>query len=218
MARATRPSPTRRRRFVDGLFHPIPHPKPVAGSRLPLRRREAAPRRQGVLPRHVVSGSGEEPAAPEAKQRPSGDSFIRRHLRTLSPYQPILPFEVYIIAPRTARFPPCVAETRGAYAREVLVEMPRGVLLSPLARTECSTAPITDFTFAENGSSHQVLSARLGRRPEDIIKLDANEIHMAHPQRCVLEPGDKIVDCPPTLQCNEFDASVNGALSSRVGN
>lgn len=50
--------PTRRRRFVDGLGHPVPHPEPVAGCRLPLRRREAAPGRQGVLPPHVVGGSG----------------------------------------------------------------------------------------------------------------------------------------------------------------
>lgn len=49
----------------------------------------------------------------EAQQRLTGDSFIRPHLRNLSPYQSILPFEV--------------------------------------------------------------LSAQLGRKPEDIIKLDANE-------------------------------------------
>ncbi|PKI51867.1 hypothetical protein CRG98_027700, partial [Punica granatum] len=49
----------------------------------------------------------------ESKQRLTGDKFIRPHLRKLSPYQPILPFEV--------------------------------------------------------------LSTRLGRKPEDIIKLDANE-------------------------------------------
>jgi hypothetical protein len=29
--------------------------------------------------------------------------------------------------------------------------------------------------FTEDGGSYQVLSARLGRKPEDIIKLDANE-------------------------------------------
>jgi histidinol-phosphate aminotransferase len=29
---------------------------------------------------------------------------------------------------------------------------------------------------------------------------------------CVLDPGDKIVDCPPTFTMYEFDASVNGAL------
>lgn len=30
----------------------------------------------------------------ESKQRLTGDKFIRPHLRKLSPYQPILPFEV----------------------------------------------------------------------------------------------------------------------------
>ena len=30
--------------------------------------------------------------------------------------------------------------------------------------------------------------------------------------RCVLEPGDKILDCPPTFTMYEFDAAVNGAL------
>ncbi|KAI8538499.1 hypothetical protein RHMOL_Rhmol09G0108500 [Rhododendron molle] len=30
--------------------------------------------------------------------------------------------------------------------------------------------------------------------------------------RCVLGPGDKIVDCPPTFTMYEFDAAVNGAL------
>lgn len=30
----------------------------------------------------------------EGQQRLTGDSFIRPHLRKLSPYQPILPFEV----------------------------------------------------------------------------------------------------------------------------
>ncbi|XP_009783384.1 histidinol-phosphate aminotransferase, chloroplastic-like isoform X2 [Nicotiana sylvestris] len=49
----------------------------------------------------------------QQKQCVTGDAFIRPHLRKLSPYQPILPFEV--------------------------------------------------------------LSTRLGRKPEDIVKLDANE-------------------------------------------
>lgn len=28
----------------------------------------------------------------------------------------------------------------------------------------------------------------------------------------MLEPGDKILDCPPTFTMYEFDAAVNGAL------
>ena len=31
----------------------------------------------------------------EVQQRVTGDAFIRSHLRKLSPYQPILPFEVF---------------------------------------------------------------------------------------------------------------------------
>ncbi|KAK2366425.1 histidinol phosphate aminotransferase [Trifolium repens] len=34
--------------------------------------------------------------------------------------------------------------------------------------------------------------------------------------RCVLDPGDKMVDCPPTFTMYEFDASVNGALVIKV--
>lgn len=29
--------------------------------------------------------------------------------------------------------------------------------------------------------------------------------------RCVLDPGDTIVDCPPTFTMYAFDAAVNGA-------
>lgn len=31
------------------------------------------------------------------------------------------------------------------------------------------------------------------------------------PFRCTLEPGDSIIDCPPTFTMYVFDADVNGA-------
>ncbi|XVF30359.1 hypothetical protein REPUB_Repub16aG0050500 [Reevesia pubescens] len=34
--------------------------------------------------------------------------------------------------------------------------------------------------------------------------------------RCVLDPGDKIVDCPPIFTMYEFDAGVNGAQVIKV--
>lgn len=109
----------------------------------------------------------------------------------------------------------------------------------------------------------EVLSAKLGRAPEDIVKLDANENPYGPPpevrealgdlrfphiypdpesralraglsewsgveaehilvgcgadelidliMRCVLEPGDVIIDCPPTFGMYSFDAAVNNA-------
>jgi histidinol-phosphate aminotransferase len=34
--------------------------------------------------------------------------------------------------------------------------------------------------------------------------------------RCVLDPGDKIVDCPPTFTMYAFDADVNDAVTVTV--
>jgi histidinol-phosphate aminotransferase len=47
------------------------------------------------------------------------------------------------------------------------------------------------------------------------VELVASELsnHKWCKCRCVLEPGDKIVDCPPTFTMYEFDASVNAALT-----
>lgn len=46
-----------------------------------------------------------------------------------------------------------------------------------------------------------------------IIATTITIIHASHIySSCVLDPGDKIVDCPPTFTMYEFDAAVNGAL------
>ncbi|KAH8490013.1 hypothetical protein H0E87_022514 [Populus deltoides] len=161
----------------------------------------------------------------EGQQNVTGDSFIRFHLRKLSPYQSILPFEVVVCA-------------------------------------------ITLISSCENVKAFEmILSAQLGRKPEDIVKLDANENPYGPPpevlealgtlkfpyiypdpesrrlrealaidsglesdhilvgcgadelidliMRCTLDPGDKIVDCPPTFTMYEFDAAVNGALVTK---
>lgn len=48
-------------------------------------------RRKGIT---CMNSSMPVNQATEVQERLTGDSFIRTHLRTLSPYQPILPFEV----------------------------------------------------------------------------------------------------------------------------
>ena len=46
------------------------------------------------------------------------------------------------------------------------------------------------------------LALQVGGGADDLIDLL---------MRCVLEPGDKIVDCPPTFTMYVFDAAVNAA-------
>ncbi|KAK6939777.1 hypothetical protein RJ641_029308 [Dillenia turbinata] len=73
----------------------------------------------------------------QQQQRLTGDSFIRPHLRNLSPYQAILPFEVIM-----------------GY---------------------CLPFSYSCFAILPSALNEHVLSTRLGRKPEEIIKLDANE-------------------------------------------
>ncbi|KAG0475783.1 hypothetical protein HPP92_015469 [Vanilla planifolia] len=122
---------------ISGVSHFVGRTSDGLGSFCGNRRRLLA----SAMPAEQVDG---------APCKVTGDSFIRLHLKKLSPYQPILPFEV--------------------------------------------------------------LSTRLRRKPEDIIKLDANENPYGPPP----EASDKIVDCPPTFTMYEFDAAVNGALVIKV--
>ncbi|KAK1294027.1 hypothetical protein QJS10_CPA16g01713 [Acorus calamus] len=110
----------------------------------------------------------------ENPNKVKGDSFIRLHLRKLSPYQPILPFEV--------------GEALGA------MKFPY-IYPDPKSRRLCAALA------ADSGLDADYILAGCGA--DELIDLI---------MRCVLDPGDKILDCPPTFTMYEFDAAVNGAL------
>ncbi|RYR55412.1 hypothetical protein Ahy_A06g030635 isoform B [Arachis hypogaea] len=108
----------------------------------------------------------------------TGDSFIREHLRKLSPYQPILPFEV-MEALGSIKFPYVYPDPESRRLRAALAQ--------------------------DSGLESEYILAGCGA--DELIDLI---------MRCVLDPGDKIVDCPPTFTMYEFDAGVNGALVIKV--
>jgi len=149
----------------------------------------------------------EEPAAAaEVKPRPSGDSFIRHHLRSLAAYQPILPFEV--LSARLGRKPEDIIKLdakENPYGPPPEVAAALGNLKFPYVYPDPESRHLRAALAEDSGlESEHIL---VGCGADELIDLI---------MRCVLEPGDKIVDCPPTFTMYEFDASVNAALVIKV--
>lgn len=152
----------------------------------------------------------EEPAAAaaavEAEPRPSGASFIRHHLRSLSAYQPILPFEV--LSARLGRKPEDIIKldaNENPYGPPPEVAAALGNLKFPYVYPDPESRHLRAALAEDSGLETEHILVGCGA--DELIDLI---------MRCVLEPGDKIVDCPPTFTMYEFDASVNAALVIKV--
>lgn len=93
-------------------------------------------------------------AARRVAAQAANSSYVRKHILDLAPYTPIVPFEILSGA--------CQLRDRAAS---------RAVLAFPIARGAHSIlfAPLT------HPPSTPPSAEQLGRAPEDIVKLDANE-------------------------------------------
>lgn len=138
--------------------------------------------------------------------RVTGDSFIRLHLKKLSPYQAILPFEV--LSARLGRKPEDIIKldaNENPYGPPPEVSEALGTLKFPYIYPDPESRRLR-AALAED-SCLEVDYILAGCGADELIDLI---------MRCVLDPGDKIVDCPPTFTMYEFDAAVNGALVIKV--
>ncbi|GAY39651.1 hypothetical protein CUMW_046070 [Citrus unshiu] len=153
----------------------------------------------------------------EGQRRLTGDSFIRLHLRKLKPYQPILPFEVLSI--QLGRKPEDIVKIdanenpygpppEASYLQHLssfLVREALGQLKFPYIYPDPESRRLRAALAKDSGlESDHIL---VGCGADELIDLI---------MRCVLDPGDKIVDCPPTFTMYEFDAAVNGAAVVKV--
>lgn len=136
----------------------------------------------------------------------TGDSFIRPHLRELSPYQPILPFEV--LSTRLGRKPEDIIKldaNENPYGPPPEVLEALGGMRFPYVYPDPESRSLRAALAEDSGvESEHIL---VGCGADELIDLI---------MRCVLEPGDKILDCPPTFTMYAFDAAVNGALVIKV--
>ncbi|XP_016162837.1 histidinol-phosphate aminotransferase, chloroplastic isoform X1 [Arachis ipaensis] len=136
----------------------------------------------------------------------TGDSFIREHLRKLSPYQPILPFEV--LSSRLGRKPEDIVKldaNENPYGPPPEVMEALGSIKFPYVYPDPESRRLRAALAQDSGLESEYILAGCGA--DELIDLI---------MRCVLDPGDKIVDCPPTFTMYEFDAGVNGALVIKV--
>lgn len=139
--------------------------------------------------------------AAQSETAVTGLSFIRPHLRRLAPYTPIEPFEV--LSKKLGRSPQEIVKldaNENPYGPppEVLealgtMEFPN---IYPDPETRALRKALSDWQDVP------IEHLLVGCGADELIDLL---------MRCVLEPGDKIVDCPPTFTMYVFDAAVNAA-------
>ncbi|KAE8733557.1 Histidinol-phosphate aminotransferase [Hibiscus syriacus] len=153
-----------------------------------------------------ISSSPSTVSAEPVNQKLSGDSFIRPHLRKLSPYQPILPFEV--LSAKLGRKPEDIIKldaNENPYGPPPEVLEALGSLKFPYIYPDSESRQLRAALAEDSGIESDYILVGCGC--DELIDLI---------MRCVLDPGDKILDCPPTFTMYEFDAGVNAAQVIKV--
>ncbi|GLT52214.1 hypothetical protein SLA2020_255670 [Shorea laevis] len=179
------------------LIKPNTNIRQFGNSQRPIYSIEGNPRRfitmaSSTIPVGQVS---------KGKQQLTGDSFIRPHLRKLSPYQPILPFEV--LSAKLGRKPEDIIKldaNENPYGPPPEVLEALGSLKFLYIYPDPESRQLRTALAEDSGLESEYILVGCGC--DELIDLI---------MRCVLDPGDKIVDCPPTFTMYEFDAGVNAA-------
>ena len=128
-------------------------------------------------------------------------SFIRPNVVDLKPYTPILPFEV--LSAQMRRKP-------GDIIKLDANENPYGP--SPLVAEALAEAPFLHiYPDPESRELRQALADYTGLDADYLlVGLGADEL-IDLVMRLFIEPGDRIVNCPPTFGMYAFDADINAA-------
>jgi histidinol-phosphate aminotransferase len=129
------------------------------------------------------------------------NTFIRPHLTNLKPYTPILPFEV--LSQQLGRQPHDIIKLDAN-------ENPYGP--SPLVAQALAEAPYLHiYPDPESRELRAALAEYTGVAADYLLAgLGADEL-IDLVMRLFINPGDSLVNCPPTFGIYAFDASVNGA-------
>jgi len=128
-------------------------------------------------------------------------SLIRPHIRDMEAYEPILPFEV--LSQQLGRAPEEIVKLNAnenpygphAAVREALAHMPFAHI----------------YPDPESRALRQALATYTGAPMENLLAGSGADELIDLIMRLFLDPGDTILDCPPTFGMYAFDAGVNAA-------
>jgi histidinol-phosphate aminotransferase len=136
----------------------------------------------------------------------NSESLIRAHIRGMEAYEPILPFEV--LSQQLRRAPEAIIKldaNENPYG-------PHPAVLDALGRMPFAHI----YPDPESRALREALSAHTGVPMDNLMAgLGADEL-IDLIMRLFLDPGDAIVNCPPTFGMYPFDAGVNNACVVNV--
>lgn len=129
------------------------------------------------------------------------NSLIRPNIVQLDPYSPILPFEV--LSQQLGREPHDLIKLDAN-------ENPYGP--SPRVAKTLAEAPYLHiYPDPESRELRQALAGYTGLSADYLLVGHGADELIDLVMRLFIEPGDKIINCPPTFGMYSFDAGVNGA-------
>ena len=132
--------------------------------------------------------------------------FVRSHLKTLAPYTPIEPFEV--LSTKLGRDPEDIVKldaNENPYGPPPEVLQALGSMKFPNIYPDPECRRLRGMLAEYVGVPMNNLLVGCGA--DELIDLL---------MRCVLDPGDVIIDTPPTFTMYAFDADVNAARTVQV--
>jgi histidinol-phosphate aminotransferase len=129
------------------------------------------------------------------------NSLIRANIATLKPYTPIVPFEV--LSDQLHRSPADIVKLDAN-------ENPYGP--SPLVAERLAEARYLHiYPDPESRTLRTALADYVGLPADHLLAGSGADELIDLVMRLFIEPGDRIVNCPPTFGMYAFDAAVNGA-------
>lgn len=134
------------------------------------------------------------------------NDLLRPDIQKMETYTPIVPFDV-------------LSAQLGIPAEKIIKldanENPYGP--SPLVRHAMAESPyLHSYPDPESRELRQQLSDYTDMPPEHLLVGHGADELIDLTMRLFLEPGDKIINCPPTFGMYSFDASINGAQTVNI--